>query len=117
MLRGSQNWHNGTSIAIGNSGPDMSGTLIVYDPVDPCRNAASAVHLDTISRFIVASKAYISSPSMRFFFLMNREPVSKSDIHAILRNYGSKIISIIFKKPNIVDDNSWSQLWKTQYSI
>ncbi|MDR1954515.1 MAG: CCA tRNA nucleotidyltransferase, partial [Candidatus Methanoplasma sp.] len=67
VLEGASEWKEGTAISIDKKGPPIMGPLVVYDPVDQKRNVASAVHIDTMALFIVASKAYLSSPSEKFF--------------------------------------------------
>ncbi|MGC9147829.1 MAG: CCA tRNA nucleotidyltransferase [Sulfolobales archaeon] len=46
--------------------PDAS--FIFPDPVDPRRNAAAAVREETLSRFILASRAFLEDPSEDFFY-------------------------------------------------
>ncbi len=41
--------------------------IIVIDPVDPQRNAAAAVSLESLSKLIVASKIFLYRPSIHFF--------------------------------------------------
>jgi tRNA nucleotidyltransferase (CCA-adding enzyme) len=43
------------------------GPLILIDPVQPLRNAAAAVSLQTFSRFVAAARNFIKNPSQRFF--------------------------------------------------
>lgn len=56
--------------------------LVVYDPTDPNRNVASAVHTDTLALFIVAAKDYLQNPSVRFFFPKPRRALSAREIEA-----------------------------------
>ena len=110
-------WKEGTIIALEKKGPPMMGPLVVYDPVDQKRNVASAVHLDTMALFIVASKAYLASPSEKFFFPRDRKPYSREKLQAISDTNGSRIITVVFDRPDIVEDNLYSQLWKTRYAL
>jgi len=110
-------WKEGTIISIGKKGPPIMGPLVVYDPVDLKRNVASAVHIDTMSLFIVASKAYLSSPSEKFFFPLDRQPHTREKLQNISDTNGSRIVSVIFDRPDIVEDNLYSQLWKTRYAL
>jgi len=117
VLKGTSEWKEGTTITIEKKGPPMIGPLIVYDPVDERRNVASAVHIDTMSLFIIAAKAYLSEPSDRFFFPEKRELLTKEELEEISVKHGSRIVTVIFKRPDVIEDNLYSQLWKTQYAL
>ena len=117
VLEGSQKWKDNTCIAIEGKGPAMVAPLVVYDPVDPRRNVASAVHEDTMGLFIAAAKAYLASPDMKFFFPAERPPLSKRELASKAENHGSRLLTAIFQKPDAIEDNLYSQLWKTQYAL
>ena len=68
VLSASRSWRKGTAVVIEEEGPRFDSPLTVYDPVDPRRNVASAVHEDTLALFITAAAAYLSDPGMKFFF-------------------------------------------------
>jgi tRNA nucleotidyltransferase (CCA-adding enzyme) len=117
VLEGAKGWKEGTTITIDKKGPPILGPLIVYDPVDQKRNVASAVHIDTMALFIIASKAYLASPSEKFFFPSEREPLSRDELQEISDRNGSRIITVVFDRPNVVVENLYSQLWKTRYAL
>ena len=118
VLDGASGWKDGRTIAIGEKrGPPIVGSLIVYDPVDVKRNVASAVHIDTMALFITAAKAYLSSPSEKFFFPQERTPLTREELQKIADRNGSRIITVIFDRPNIIEENLYSQLWKTRYAL
>nr|WP_201013679.1 CCA tRNA nucleotidyltransferase [Candidatus Methanomethylophilus sp. 1R26] len=110
-------WKEGTSIEIRERGPPMIGPLIVYDPVDKKRNVASAVHLDTLALFITAAKDYLAKPSEKFFFPVERKPLSAEMLDEIASVHGSRILTVTFRRPDVIEENLWSQLWKTQYAL
>ncbi len=116
-IKAASDWKEGIVIDIEGSGSAIDAPLTVYDPVDPERNASSAVHLDTLSMFIVASKAYIEKPSEKFFFPEKREPLSVKELVSITRSLETKLLTVIFERPDIVEENISSQLWKTQYAL
>ena len=111
------NWKEGTSIEIEGRGPISVAPLTVYDPVDPRRNVASAVHLDTMSLFIVAARDYLQKPSEKFFFPVDRKAMTTSELRVRTEHHGSRLLTIVFKRPNVIEDNLYSQLWKTQYAL
>lgn len=117
VLEGAQSWKEGYSITIEGKGPTIVSPLVVYDPVDPRRNVASAVHLDTMSLFMFAAKCYLSNPRMEFFFPRRREPMSHDELEETVRNHGTRLISVTFRRPDVIEDSLFSQLWKTQYAL
>ena len=117
VLEGASEWKEGTTIHINRKGPPIMGPLVVYDPVDHKRNVASAVHIDTMALFVVAARAYISSPSEKFFFPAERAPYSREELQRISDRNGSRIINVVFDRPDVIEDNLYSQLWKTRYAL
>lgn len=117
VLEGACGWKEGAVIAIEKRGQPIMGPLVVYDPVDQKRNVASAVHIDTMSLFIVASKAYLSSPSEKFFFPLERQPHSRDELQRISELNGSRIMTVVFDRPDAIKENLYSQLWKTRYAL
>ncbi len=117
VLEAASEWKEGTVIEIEGRGPVSVSPMTVYDPVDPRRNVASAVHLNTMSLFIVASRAYLQAPDMRFFFPVDRPAMTQEELKAKAEHHGSRLLTVVFKRPNVIEDNLYSQLWKTQYAL
>lgn len=118
VLRAASGWRSGTVIEIEGRGPKMTSALVIYDPVDNKRNAASAVHVDTLSLFITAAREYLREPRVEFFFPRERKPLSREQLAGISAAHGTGLVSVTFDKPKgMIDDNLQSQLWKTQYAI
>lgn len=117
VLKGSAGWKDNITLSLEKRGPPMVDPFVFYDPVDERRNAGSAVHLDTMALFIVASKAYLASPSEKFFFPRDRVPLSKEILNDLSLKHGSRIVTVIFKRPDVIEDNLYSQLWKTRYAL
>ncbi|MFO1532706.1 MAG: CCA tRNA nucleotidyltransferase, partial [Thermoplasmatota archaeon] len=63
---------------------DEVSPLVVVDPVDPARNCAAAVQDETLSRAVVASRAYLASPDRRFFFPAPPRAEPKAGLQAAL---------------------------------
>lgn len=117
VLEASAEWKEGTTITIEKKGPPIIGPLILYDPVDHRRNVASAVHMDTLALFMVAARAYLSSPSKKFFFPEDRKPLSREELEKKAKKNGARIITVVFRRPDVIEDNLYSQLWKTRYAL
>ena len=117
-LKAVAEWKEGVKLNFGNGEGNFSRVaMIFYDPVDGRRNVASAVHVDTLSRFITAAKRYLESPDRRFFFPNTREPFDEDTIRERLGIRGSSLISVTFKRPKVLDDILHSQIWKTEAAI
>jgi tRNA nucleotidyltransferase (CCA-adding enzyme) len=116
-VRAASEWREGITIAVDKKGPPMVAPIIMYDPVDPKRNVASAVHIDTFAEFIVACRAYLASPSMKFFFPSERRPLPTDELKRKTEVHGSKLLTVIFDRPEINEDNLHSQIWKTEYAL
>lgn len=117
-LKAVAEWKEGVKLNFGNGEGNFSRVaMIFYDPVDGRRNVASAVHVDTLSRFITAARRYMENPDRRFFFPNKREPFDEKGIRARLDIRGSTLISVSFRRPNVLDDILHSQIWKTESAI
>ena len=117
VLEAAARWKEGTVVEIEGRGPSMIGALVVYDPVDSRRNVASAVHVDTLSLFIAASKNYLEEPREEFFFPRPRTPLSAEELSKMTGSHGSRLVTLVFERPEGIEDNLQSQLWKTQYAV
>jgi len=93
----------------------FNSPLIIIDPVDKKRNAAAAVTLQKLSEFIVASRAFLYSPSIKFFY---PKPISLD--YNYIKNELSRrnILLLKTKKPeNINEEILWGQLKRIQKSL
>lgn len=113
----SKEWGTGTRIWIEKEGPEIQEPLVFYDPVDYKRNVASAVHEDTLSRFIVAARDYLAHPSEIFFFPPRDSGMSEAQMTAAAHSGNFRLVSVIFDKPDTAEDNMYAQLWKTRYAL
>ena len=118
VLEAAVKWKKGETIVVEKAGPHIKSALVIYDPVDPKRNAASAVHEDTLALFQKAAAAYLENPDERFFFPKKRTPLDPSELEWICAKHESRLASVVFDRPqNIVEDNLQAQLWRTQYGL
>ena len=117
-VKAASKWKKGTVLAPVDKGPIIKEPLVVYDPVDSKRNVASAVHLDTLSKFIIACREYLKSPSMKFFFPEKRTPYTPSQLKEMIIKDKLSITVFSFDRPEgEIPENIYAQTWKTQYSI
>ena len=117
VVRAAAEWREGTSIAIEKRGSPMTGALVVYDPVDPKRNVASAVYIDTLATFITACRTYLERPDERFFFPRERIPMTEDELKERTCMHDSRLLTVTFNRPDANTDNIYSQIWKTEYAL
>jgi tRNA nucleotidyltransferase (CCA-adding enzyme) len=91
--------------------------LVVIDPVDKGRNVASAVKLQKIYTMIGAARAFLKTPSERFFFPPKTKALPIKGLQNKLKQCGSDFLFLTFRNVNVVPDILWGQLYKTQRSL
>jgi tRNA nucleotidyltransferase (CCA-adding enzyme) len=117
VLRAARDWKRGESITMeGPTETKFDGPLVFIDPVDPNRNVASAVSLESLSLFIVAAGAYLANPLMEFFFPKGSPSLGIEEIKEGLEGRGH-ILSLTLTKPDIIDDILYPQIRKFQRNL
>ena len=91
--------------------------LVVIDPVDKGRNVASAVKPQKIYALVGAARAFLKTPSERFFFPPKAKALSTKELKDKLKQRGSDCLFLTFRNVNAVPDILWGQLYKTQRSL
>jgi tRNA nucleotidyltransferase (CCA-adding enzyme) len=91
--------------------------LVVIDPVDSSRNAAAAVSEHSIALLIHAAKAYLHSPSDRFFFPAVVKPWPKRKIANELNRRATRLLALKLPKPAIIPDILYPQLRRCQRQL
>ena len=91
--------------------------LIVIDPVDPNRNVAAAVSMQSFATFIYACQDFLKRPDLNFFFPNGAQPLDAGGINDILKRRGTALFCITFRPPDLVPDILYPQLRKTERTI
>ncbi len=91
--------------------------LIVVDPVDPKRNVAAAVSIESFSKLIDASREFLDRPSMHFFFPEKIKPMSGEEFLKKLKGRKTDIVVVLFDAPDVTDDILFPQLRKALSSV
>ncbi|NJE05668.1 CCA tRNA nucleotidyltransferase [Thermococcus sp. M36] len=81
--------------------------IIVIDPVDPRRNVAANLGWEKYGRFYFKASQFMEKPSAGFFF--PGRPKAGSYL-AELRRKGTHLVTLLFEKPELVDDLLLPQL-------
>ncbi|MEM1556595.1 MAG: CCA tRNA nucleotidyltransferase, partial [Candidatus Bathyarchaeia archaeon] len=125
VLRAASGWHKGEVIDIEGyyKSPNeareafQNEPLIVIDPVDKKRNVASAVRLNRLSEFILASRFFLKKPDIKFFEPRAIEPYQTDDLLMAMRERGSAIIFLKTGAIRAVPDILWGQLFRSQRAL
>lgn len=111
-------WKPGYQIDMENYGTANLFTepLVVVDPVDPHRNVAAALSLQTLSEFVVVSRNYLDDPSTTYFY--NKEiQANQDEVKKDFKERGTKTLILHFKAPDIPADALYPQIKKTANSM
>jgi len=85
----------------------FNSTLIIIDPIDPKRNLGSAISNTSVAKFILASREFLESPSIRYF--QKVEDTSNKEI--------DNILIIRFKYSKKSEDIIWGEAKHTLKSL
>ncbi len=85
--------------------------LIVTDPVDSGRNVASAVTLTRFSEFVLASRLFLSNPSITYF---DPRPPAPRDVESVL---GCMMAVRLKELPELPADTMWGEVLRFARSV
>ena len=91
--------------------------IVIIDPVDKRRNAASAVRKERLDEFIAASRAFLTTPDRRFFFPAKTKLLTKERILNLIIERDSSLVFIKFGRVAAVPDVLWGQLYKSRRAL
>jgi len=93
---------------VGKTSKKFDSPIVIIDPVDNNRNLGTAISMDNLGRFVLASRAFLKKPSKKFF----NKPVSKR----IMKN-SDKIVVVQFRFKNRSDDIIWGQIKRASNAL
>jgi len=93
---------------IGKSTKKFDSPVVIIDPVDNNRNLGTAISMDNLGKFVLASRAFLKKPSKKFF----KKPISKR----IMRN-NDKIVVVQFRFKDRSDDIIWGQIKRASNAL
>jgi len=84
VLEEASKWKPPVKVFLTKPQKDFESPLIIPDPVDPKRNAGSAVSLRRLAEFSLAARYYLRNPSINFFFpLVPKYGIIKGDVFLV----------------------------------
>lgn len=118
VLEAASQWKAGEVLVLpGYEGKEFQEPLTFVDPVDPTRNVASAVSMETLLRFVMASREYLKNPGRKFFFPASLEAWSAEKVKGVAGKRLENIVSVVFPKLDLIDDVVYPQLRKSLVSM
>ncbi len=118
VLSGSGEWKRGTRLFLDkDSEKRFDAPLIFIDPVDPKRNVASALSVDSFALFIHAASEYLKNPDVRFFFPEKRAAEAYERILDEVKRKGTHILGFEMGRPDLVPDVLFPQIKKARRTI
>jgi tRNA nucleotidyltransferase (CCA-adding enzyme) len=118
LLRHASEWQYGERIDREGCGSYKGeDPLVVIDPVDPKRNVAAAVSLDSFCRLIDAARDFLACPDVSFFSPAKKKEMSSAEFAACVEERGTEFVMVLFEAPDVVEDVLFPQLRKAESSI
>jgi len=91
----------------------FNSQFVVIDPVDKDRNVAAGVSLETLSKFVMLTRAFTARPSISFF---RGRGFASGSAHALLKAFSKKsgldMYVVASRVPDKSEDIVWPQLRK-----
>jgi tRNA nucleotidyltransferase (CCA-adding enzyme) len=101
-------------ISVGKVDSDVLKTfesnIVIIDPVDPRRNLGTAISAESLGKFILASRAFIQRPSLRYFGVKKFRKSKKIELEP-------NLLIIEFSYETRSPDIIWGQLKKMLNSV
>jgi tRNA nucleotidyltransferase (CCA-adding enzyme) len=93
---------------IGKTTKKFDSPIVLIDPVDYNRNLGTAISMDNLGKFVLASRVFLKNPSKKFF----KKPISKH----IMKNI-DKIVVVQFRFKGRSDDIIWGQIKRASNAL
>jgi tRNA nucleotidyltransferase (CCA-adding enzyme) len=92
--------------------------FVVIDPIDKNRNVAAGVSVESLARFVVASREFVKRPSIKLFYGKGFDSrKAKKLLDKFLEDSGLDLITISISVPDKSEDVVWPQLRKVSELI
>ncbi|MFA5106446.1 MAG: CCA tRNA nucleotidyltransferase [Candidatus Micrarchaeia archaeon] len=122
VLEAASAWNSPVIDIAGHHGHDKArqmfpqAAMVAIDPVDPNRNVSAVVSATSLYRLVYASRKFLQSPGMEYFF-PKKQAANPESLGKIIRSRGTEIVAIEIQSPALVNDILWPQLKKTTLAL
>jgi tRNA nucleotidyltransferase (CCA-adding enzyme) len=120
LLRNASKWVYGERIDSEGRGKykgEGKDPLIVIDPVDPNRNVAAAVSVDSFCMLIDAARDFLACPDASFFAREKKKEMKKAEFVKCIEERETEFVMVLFEAPDVVEDILFPQLRKAEASV
>lgn len=119
VLASAAGWKPGTFLVLDRleGNPRFTDPLVFIDPVDPRRNVASAVSVDTLAHFAEAARAYLRREGLSYFFPRQTVPLPPDELAQALRRRRSDFVLVRTRAPAVLEDHLHDQMRKAAASV
>ena len=93
---------------MGKSSKKFSSSIVIIDPIDSNRNLGAAISVESLGKFVLASRKFLKKPSKKFF----KKPIPKRNMKNI-----DKIVVVQFKFKQRSDDIIWGQIKRASNAL
>jgi tRNA nucleotidyltransferase (CCA-adding enzyme) len=91
----------------------FNSQFVVLDPIDPNRNVAAGVSIESLARFSIIAREFVAKPSIRSFHVRNPAPEDSGRlIKAFIKKSGLDLFVLETALPDKSEDVLWPQLRK-----
>lgn len=91
----------------------FNSQFIVIDPIDPNRNVAAGVSMESLAKFAIVAREFVAKPSIRMFQARKTAPEdSAKRIRSFIRDSGLDLFVMETRLPDKSEDVLWPQLRK-----
>ena len=92
--------------------------IVVIDPTDSNRNVAAALSIESFSRFVLAAKKLLATPSIEVFYGKGySDAYAKNKLERIAKSLDCDVYTMAFGLADIAADIKWQQLKRLNRSI
>ncbi len=118
VMSSASKWRPGITLSLTDrKSATFNDPLIFIDPVDPTRNVASALSLESFALFVHSCQEFLRQESTRFFFPRNKDPFDWQTMDEMIQERGTEILVVKLDRPDLIDDNLYPQVKKTLLGV
>lgn len=112
VLAAAAEFKQGQIISVADYDPDIvkgfSSPLVIIDPVDPRRNLGTAISPECAGTLVLAARAFLAKPSLRFFSRQKPKMNKKLYQHVLVAEFSHRKRS---------PDTIWGQMKRSQNAV
>jgi tRNA nucleotidyltransferase (CCA-adding enzyme) len=91
----------------------FNSQFVVIDPIDPNRNVAAGVSVESLARFSIVARQFVAKPSIRSFYVREPDPEDSAKLFKeFIRKSGLDVFVLETGLPDKSEDVLWPQLRK-----